>query len=233
MGYPINTTDDDLFFTPDDNGKGAYYSLYTPKGVGRHDIYYLNIYSVDNPRMYLVSGRMSAEGAGDPGRFALYVVDAETGDTVLVNRPATGTGKFSFELAAGNYNILFRGPGYEDLIQPLEIGSLADRNGVNLGNGISLEKEYKEKQVYEGEESMIRIQDSLLVTEAGGKAEVTVRGVRGKELIVKTFRNDSLVSVDTVEADRRRMQLELEALPGDSRVEVGPGTKRATPTARP
>ncbi|MEN8204244.1 MAG: hypothetical protein ABFS28_16735, partial [Bacteroidota bacterium] len=51
MGYPINTTDNDLFFQPVNDGENAYYSLYSPRGVGLHDIYYMNIYSAGNPRI--------------------------------------------------------------------------------------------------------------------------------------------------------------------------------------
>jgi len=29
--------------------------------MGRHDIYYMDIYSVDNPRMYLVTGSLRTE----------------------------------------------------------------------------------------------------------------------------------------------------------------------------
>ena len=34
IGYPINTTDDDLFFQPMNNGMAAYYSVYSPRGIG-------------------------------------------------------------------------------------------------------------------------------------------------------------------------------------------------------
>ncbi|NJK86528.1 MAG: hypothetical protein HC906_11715 [Bacteroidales bacterium] len=37
-GFPINTTDDDLFFTPFKNCSVVYYSKYDPKGFGRNDI---------------------------------------------------------------------------------------------------------------------------------------------------------------------------------------------------
>ncbi len=51
MGYPINTTDNDLFFQPLNDGKIAYYSIYRPGGMGLHDIYRMDIYSPDNPRI--------------------------------------------------------------------------------------------------------------------------------------------------------------------------------------
>lgn len=44
MGYPMNTTDDDLFYMPINKGKKGYYSTYKPdEGYGKEDIYFLEI----------------------------------------------------------------------------------------------------------------------------------------------------------------------------------------------
>lgn len=45
LGYPINTTDDDLFFYPWDNGKYAYMALFSDDGYGKEDIYRLKMVS--------------------------------------------------------------------------------------------------------------------------------------------------------------------------------------------
>jgi tetratricopeptide (TPR) repeat protein len=39
IGYPLNTTDDDLFFVPLNDGKSGYYSIYKTDGFGEADIY--------------------------------------------------------------------------------------------------------------------------------------------------------------------------------------------------
>ncbi len=38
-GYPVNTTDDDLFFHPLNEGYEAYYSMISEGGYGLADIY--------------------------------------------------------------------------------------------------------------------------------------------------------------------------------------------------
>lgn len=43
LGYPINTTDDDLFYYPWDNGKVAYMSMFDNEGQGKEDIYEIQI----------------------------------------------------------------------------------------------------------------------------------------------------------------------------------------------
>lgn len=43
LGYPINTTDDDLFFCPVRNGAAAYASLYSKDGYGSEDVYRIQL----------------------------------------------------------------------------------------------------------------------------------------------------------------------------------------------
>ncbi|MBN2213311.1 MAG: OmpA family protein [Bacteroidales bacterium] len=43
LGYPVNSTDDDLFYYPFNNGKSAYMSIYDPTGLGKEDIFEIQI----------------------------------------------------------------------------------------------------------------------------------------------------------------------------------------------
>jgi outer membrane protein OmpA-like peptidoglycan-associated protein len=43
LPYPVNTTDDDLYFYPVDNGKGGYISLFKNDGFGSGDIYFVDL----------------------------------------------------------------------------------------------------------------------------------------------------------------------------------------------
>ncbi|MDX9696570.1 MAG: hypothetical protein RBT49_12330 [Bacteroidales bacterium] len=45
LGFPFNTTDDDIFFFPLKNGEIAYYSKFKPTGFGEYDIYRIQIFS--------------------------------------------------------------------------------------------------------------------------------------------------------------------------------------------
>lgn len=44
LGYPINTTDDDLFFHPIDDGSKGLMAMFSNEGFGNQDIYELNIF---------------------------------------------------------------------------------------------------------------------------------------------------------------------------------------------
>ena len=220
VGYPINTTDDDLFFQPVNNGNGAYYSLYSPRGIGRHDIYYMNIYSADNPRFYTITGYLNtADGGSGTSPLAVYVVDSNTGDTILYTTPSED-GEFSFRVKQGIYALHFGGEGYEELIRPLHVTASSSKKGIRLDENIELRPVEKVAEVYEGEESKIQLKESRYEGVAGKPVIIPVTAPRGNTVIVRTYQDSVLVSTDTVLFDRRRTDLEIVPLPGKSEIEL-------------
>ena len=55
-GYPLNSTDDDVFFKPAVESYKGYYAIDSPDGYGKQDIYRIEIFSDDHPRKFTVSG---------------------------------------------------------------------------------------------------------------------------------------------------------------------------------
>ena len=162
LGYPINTTSDDLFFHPVDNGFGAYFSMYRPEGLGRHDIYFMDIYSDANPRMYLVTGfvRLKDEPS-DTAEVVIYLVDRATGDTLTYTCPEKESGEFNFNLPQGQYNLVITGDQFREIIRPLNITSLSNKKGILLPDELILERIPYEPGIFVGEESEITIKDTI------------------------------------------------------------------------
>lgn len=226
MGYPINTTDDDLFFQPYDKGNAAYYAIYSPIGIGQHDIYYMNIYSANNPRLYLVSGTLHTEdGSTDTSPVAIFIIDSESGDTLVYSSP-TEEGEFAFQLKQGIYELHFLGEGYEELIRPLRITRESDKKGVNLEDDLVLALEaeeiepVKEPEVFEGEESQIKLRETQVDAVAGTPVVIPVIAPKGSTLVIRTYQDSVLVSTDTLVTERRRTNVEIIPLPGNSEVEL-------------
>lgn len=220
IGYPINTTDNDLYFQPIEHGNAAYYSVYSPRGVGQHDIYFMNIYSVNNPRHYYVTGNLRTEdGSMDSTQVAIYVVDTETGESVIQTQPGQD-GSFGFELKQGIYELHFTGEGYEELIRPLRITSDSNKEGIRMEEGLTLELEEQALMVFEGEESQIQLRDELYEGPAGEVIAVPIRAPRGSTVVVRTYKDSVLVESDTIELEKRRTDLEIIPLPGISEVEI-------------
>jgi tetratricopeptide (TPR) repeat protein len=226
IGYPINTTDDNLYFQPIDNGNAAYYSVFSPSGIGRHDIYYMNIYSVNNPRLYYLTGNLGTEdGHMDSSQVFVYVIDTESGDTLLYTNP-TEEGAFAFQLKQGIYELHFSGEGYDELIRPLQITTSSNKRGIALEDNmvLSLHKEEievtEEAVVYEGKESQIKLKETQFEAEAGKALVVPVIAPKGSTLVVRTYQDSVLISTDTLVTEKRKTDLQLEAIAGASVVEL-------------
>ena len=56
MGYPINSIDDDVFYVLSADGKRAYYSTVQPDGLGRKDIYLMDLLSLPERSLVVVNG---------------------------------------------------------------------------------------------------------------------------------------------------------------------------------
>ena len=94
LGYPINTTGDDVFYFPSTNGKRAYFSSYRDGGLGDHDLYMLTLEGAEEKALAIYKG-MARDSSGNViSDLLIYVVDVETGEEVGVYRPNDQPGSF-------------------------------------------------------------------------------------------------------------------------------------------
>jgi tetratricopeptide (TPR) repeat protein len=109
VGYPLNTADDDLFFTPVGTGNRGYHARFADDGFGRMDLFSCDIYSDLNPRNFFVTGRAAVNNLIDefPQPVKVTAVNAsDTGKTIsALTNP--GTGLYGLLLPHGTYNISF------------------------------------------------------------------------------------------------------------------------------
>ncbi len=94
LGYPVNTTDDDLFFQPVSNGIAGYHSRHAPDSKGRHDLYYMEIYSADNPRIVPDTGDVQTDEEitlKEDIQMALVSVDTIETPLVTATKPVKAT----------------------------------------------------------------------------------------------------------------------------------------------
>ena len=115
IGFPINTTDDDLFFVPVQNGKVAYYSQFAPDSYGEKDIYRLEILSKANPRKFEIKGILSLQNKPleHSKDFKINFVDNTNADTIAIIQSQTKTGQYSIRTSFGNYELIFEGKGFQ------------------------------------------------------------------------------------------------------------------------
>lgn len=77
IGYPLNTTDDDLFFTPVGNGNRGYHARFADDGFGKMDLFVCDLYT-EEPLPATVEKEMEAEAFTDT--VSLETVPPEKAD---------------------------------------------------------------------------------------------------------------------------------------------------------
>lgn len=117
IGYPINSTDDDVFFVVSADGRRAYYSSAkevatnsTDKMFGEKDIYVLNLVDRDLANVTLLKGIIKPGTDNDIlGKTIIDLADANSGDPLEVEtRVNTKTGKFLIIMPPGkDYRVTY------------------------------------------------------------------------------------------------------------------------------
>jgi len=112
LGFPVNTTDDNKFLQPFNNGMNAFYSMKTD--YKRRDIFYIGLEGPDVNEIFEISGQfMLNDTALSASRnFSIHVLNNISGDVVGASTPDVKTGFYSVHVTPGNYKLVYSGDGY-------------------------------------------------------------------------------------------------------------------------
>jgi outer membrane protein OmpA-like peptidoglycan-associated protein len=115
MGYPINTTGNDNYFTLIADGTRGYFSSDRKGGEGGQDIYYIDMPEESrNIPLTMLKGRILNAETGKPMKTKIYVIDNETDRKLdFVYDPDPETGNYLVILPpAKNYDIIIESEGF-------------------------------------------------------------------------------------------------------------------------
>ncbi len=94
VGYPINTTYDDVFFSVSADGKTGYYSSIRSDGYGDQDLYKIKLNKNENPvvkgkilnveGLVPIKATLTLEDASKKERYGIYKTNAKTGNYLLM-----------------------------------------------------------------------------------------------------------------------------------------------------
>jgi len=132
-GYPLNTTNDDLFFVPVNDGAFAYYSKYEPdNSFGMADIYKLEVFTELHPRKFILNGITRIEGAVNPSynQFTATLVNRKTGK-IFDQTKLNADGTYTLNAQSGDFDLLIRGNGINDITEHIQIPINNPSNIVN------------------------------------------------------------------------------------------------------
>jgi hypothetical protein len=145
LGFPINTTDDDKFFQPVNNGLNAYYSMITD--YKKKDIFYLGIGSTNVEQQFEIKGKFSLSDTSLTfnENYSIHLINRISGDTIDVGFPNKYTGLYSFSVIPGKFKLVYTGVGY--LSQTIDTTILQDNPNLVLNIDVSLNKDITTKIV--------------------------------------------------------------------------------------
>ena len=112
LGYPINTTDDDKFFQPANNGMNAFYSMKTD--YKKKEIFFLGLGGIDVNQIYEINGKFALNDTLlNPGKpYNVHIISRPSGDTLYKGTPDKSTGIYSISVAPGSFRIAYSADGY-------------------------------------------------------------------------------------------------------------------------
>jgi LPXTG-motif cell wall-anchored protein len=140
-GYPLNTTDDDLFFMPLGKGYEGFIARFDDKGYGRQDIFRVEIFSDQNPRRFMIEGIARIQGLrpGVTERVKLTVRDLNDPSSEKVVWADPATGRFEFDARHGTYEVKLDAYGATGDVKKLSFPLVQPGDTIGLGQ-ITLEK---------------------------------------------------------------------------------------------
>jgi len=132
MGYPINTTGDDIFYSPTPDGKRAYYSSKQKEGFGGSDIYLISLPGNEETPLTVFSGEVLLSNGEKPENVVITVTEVESLEKIGTYIPNKKTGKFLFILQPGNiYNVLFESDNNLYYNETIDVTNNQSYNKIN------------------------------------------------------------------------------------------------------
>jgi hypothetical protein len=145
LGFSINSTDDDKFFQPINNGLNAYYSMTTD--YKKKEIFYLGLGNTDVNQLFEIKGKFSLKDTiiAFDENYSIHLINKASGDTLDVGYPNKYTGLYSFSVAPGHFRIFYKGFGY--ITQTIDTSILQDNPNLVLNIDVSLERDTTIKKI--------------------------------------------------------------------------------------
>jgi LPXTG-motif cell wall-anchored protein len=123
VGYPLNSTDDDVFFKPINQGYEGYTAKELPGGYGKQDIYRIEIFSNDHPRKFFVRGMVKIadliNNINDSVKVSAMNIKNTDQTIIVYSNPKTG--EYEFQLPQGDYKITYEGDGGEKVVRNIDL----------------------------------------------------------------------------------------------------------------
>lgn len=237
IGYPINTSEDDVFFVLNPDGRTAYYSSRMDGGYGDTDIYRLKLDRQRAEALAVVRGSLKVPASDYANIKAKITVADEGGAQFGTYRPNQETGYYVLILPPGEkYEITYEADGYNPVVKEIVLGddksyetfqTVVGVDEVVFGENIlalqketeRLEKERLEAEARAAEEALLAEQAADLAKQQAAEealaSQKEAERIKAEELAAKEKEAAALALAEEEEkakqADIERKKAEAKA----------------------
>lgn len=209
IGYPINTTDDDLFYVLSGNGKYAYYASSKEEGVGDKDIYQVTLPTTLN--IALIKGRIRIDDSDTAIiKSTIEVSNKSNGELIGIYKPNSKTGKYVIILNQDNdYSFNIYTDGFEPYAKDFSIPASNDYAELNQEFHF-YHKEANQQEVVFNDSFTTQIKSIAAFIDSTPPQAVKETGTiktNSKEINIDTVFNNILFSVNKKTLNRESIAI--------------------------
>ncbi len=129
IGYPVNTTDDDLMFSLSGRGRDGYLSACRKEGLGDLDIYKVVFTEIEQPLTAIRGAVQITDSTKKEIDAYITISDVKTKEELDAKNVNSKTGKYIFIVTPGKYVIDITGKGFKPIKQEIIIYDKYDFTG--------------------------------------------------------------------------------------------------------
>jgi tetratricopeptide (TPR) repeat protein/uncharacterized protein YegP (UPF0339 family) len=171
LGYPVNTTDDNVYYRPLSDATFAYSSIPGEENISDYDICRMEILP---ERFFTLKGSLALQNDFPYfGDCRITLINADIMDTVDVIYPSPFSGDYHYELPAGNYEVVFTKELYVPQVDKLAIDK--DYSPKEIIINPKLEKQVAEEKMVEEvpvEEAEVEVEKEMVAEVQEEESEV-------------------------------------------------------------
>lgn len=220
MGFPINSTDDDIFYQPVKETHHAMYAMYdaaTTNGLG--DIYLLEVYNDFIPRTFTIEGKINLPQELDEiKKGTVTLINNETGTVVSQTSINIEDGTYNLKTKQGNYNLLIEGENILPVTIPITIAVASDKNVVEVPAVIAQASEEKQPvakiETKEVPKLDIKEQQYIVNTDNAIPIELTLE--KNSLLQVQAIHEGEIIVSEELKPSRRKYIYMYKPIPGEN-----------------
>lgn len=221
IGYPVNTTHDDIFFAPVEHGDYAYYAMFGKDTYGLDDIYHLEIFSELHPRSFTFSGKLNFDNELDEDirkKIQIVVEDYYTGKIFSATHLGNADDEYNIDLTQGTYNITIEGPGIETRVEQLNIAIDHPADSINLITDITTSdtNQLSRTELKKITPPPLKTDFDTIYVQNNQEVQLSIEAAKGDKLTVHHILNNSLLSTTEQVLESRKYTYTLKPQAGEN-----------------